>query len=610
MYNKIMKHQIENVVRSVLEGLSFPKIPFTVVATQDPSHGDYATSIAFSLAKELKKSPKEIAEAISSGLAKSDLFEKVEVAGNGFVNLTLATSLLPQVLHDNKEKSQSDRIVLVEFTDPNPFKEFHIGHLYSNIVGEAIARLIESTGTQVKRVNYQGDVGLHVAKALWGLQQQIANGVWQIADLEQKTPREKAKVLGESYALGASAYEEDAIAKEEIIQINKDVYKKDPAIMELYTKGRQWSLDYFETVYARLMSPKGSQAFDRYYFESEAGPIGQDIVKENPTVFKESDGAIVFPGEEHGLHTRVFINSLGLPTYEAKELGLAVTKYKEFAFDQSIMITGNEINEYFKVLLKALSIIKPEVASKMKHLSHGMVRLPEGKMSSRTGNVITGEWLLDEAVKRAEEKINEVGRGDSSPDTSGERPLRLTQGTHPLGRGVSNENASEISEIVGVGAVKWALLKGSIGKDIEFSFDDSISFEGNSGPYIQYTFVRTQSILKKIKISNDKSQISNDKIDWKFDIGNVTFEIEERELLVALTRYNDIISEAVEKFSPHIVTTYLFELAQSFNNFYQKYPILKGDENVREFRLALTTKVGETIQNGLYILGIQVPERM
>ncbi len=581
-----MKHYLESVVKSALDVLNYPQLPFSIMATQDPTHGDYATSLSFSLAKELKKSPKEIADMICAQLSKEGLFEKIEVAGNGFINFTLSNHMLFDAIKTKASPSSAGKKVMVEFTDPNPFKEFHIGHLYSNIVGESIARLIESTGAEVRRANYQGDVGLHVAKAIWGLQQQIANGVWQIEDLEKRTPKEKAKALGESYALGAGAYEEDPIAKEEIIAINRQVYAKDPAVLEIYTKGRQWSLDYFESIYARLMNPKDGQAFDRYYFESEAGPIGLELVHQHKDIFKESDGAIVFPGEDHGLHTRVFINSLGLPTYEAKELGLAITKYKEFAFDQSIMVTGNEINEYFKVLLKALSLIEPVVAGKMKHLSHGMVRLPEGKMSSRTGNVVTGEWLLDEAVNRAGEKMQE-NKEKFVEDTSG-----------------------AIAEIVGVGAVKWALLKGSIGKDIEFTFDDSISFEGNSGPYIQYTFVRTQSLLQKAGVSNEKSQTSNAKYDWNFDIGNLTFEIEERDLLVALTRYNDIISEAAEKFAPHIVTTYLFELAQSFNNFYQKHPILKGEDSVRDFRLGLTAKVGETIKNGLYLLGIKTPDRM
>ncbi|MBP6882477.1 MAG: arginine--tRNA ligase [Candidatus Levybacteria bacterium] len=578
-----MKQYLENVVKSALSTLNYPQLPLSIVSTQDPSHGDYATSISFSLAKELKKSPKEIADTICAQLGKDGLFEKVEVAGNGFINLTLSSQMLFDAIKTKPSASSAGRKVMVEFTDPNPFKEFHIGHLYSNIVGESIARLIESTGAEVRRVTYQGDVGLHVAKSIYGMREKMQAENLNLETIGQKTLVDRVRFLGQSYALGATAYEEDELAKQEVIGLNKKIYSKDPEIIEIYTTGRQWSLEYFEAIYSRL----GSK-FWKNYFESDAGPIGVELVKEfiNKGIFRESQGAIIFPGEDYGLHTRVFINSLGLPTYEAKELGLAVTKYKEFVFDQSIMVTGNEINEYFKVLLKALSLIEPDVALKMKHLSHGMVRLPEGKMSSRTGNVVTGEWLLDEAVKRAGEKMRE-NKEKFVEDTSG-----------------------EIAEIVGVGAVKWALLKGSIGKDIEFSFDDSISFEGNSGPYIQYTFVRTQSLLHKAGMSNEKSQISNDTFDWNFDTGKMTFEIEERDLLVALTRYNDIISEAAEKFVPHTVTTYLFELAQSFNNFYQKYPILKGEDSVRDFRLALTAKVGETIKNGLYLLGIKTPDRM
>lgn len=660
-----MKQSIGQLLQTVLKQLKLEGVEVSVTPTQDPTHGDYATNVAFQAGKKLGKSPLVAAELIANDLRQmtNDLIEKIEVAAPGFINLTLTDkALLGELLTEHKKRASTSlegSKIMIEFTDPNPFKEFHIGHLYNNIVGESISRLLEANGAEVRRVCYQGDVGLHVAKALWGLGQLMANSKWQIADLEKKSLDERAKFLGEAYALGATKYEESDGAKQEIIEINKVVYELNNekyssseakrsrevddkssqltnvrsnknALNQMYIKGKQWSLDYFETIYARL-----GTKFEDYYFESEAGPKGIDLVKQyKDTVFEESNGAIIFPGEKYGLHTRVFINSLGLPTYEAKELGLAVTKYEDYPFDSSIMITGNEIDEYFKVLLKALSLIRPEIAAKMKHLSHGMVRLPEGKMSSRTGNVKTGEWLLNEAVTRAGVLAKREAYPKSTSFSEAAQGMDDQDGVTPREsnymRGVSPKDADEVAEMVGVGAVKWALLRSGIGKDVEFSFDESVSFEGNSGPYLQYTYVRTQSVLAKREAQRGENEENAMRLPLSAKLAR-----EERSLLVLLCQYSDIVAQAAERYSPNVITTYLFELAQAFNLFYQKHQILKpekvtpispllaGEGRVRyagvspeiedatqNFRLALTQKVGQTIKDGLYLLGIPTPERM
>lgn len=582
-----MQEQIQHLLKRSLTDLGIAEIEPQITASETASHGDYASNVAMVAAKKAGKNPRELASQIVEQVekAKPSWLEKIEVAGPGFLNVTLSQAALFEqlsVMNDGREKEEkiknfAGQKIMIEFTDPNPFKEFHIGHLYSNIVGESLARLLESQGATVRRVNYQGDVGLHVAKALWGLKARLTALNATLEDIEQRSLEERAKFLGEAYALGATKYEEDEAAKEEIKALNKKIYastgsaqgEKDSETRELYEKGRQWSLDYFETIYRRL-----GTKFEGYYFESNAGPRGIELVREylQKGVFEESQGAVIFPGEKHGLHNRVFINSLGLPTYEAKELGLALTKYEDWKFDRSIIVTGNEIDEYFRVLLKALSLIRPEIAEKTTHLSHGMVRLPEGKMSSRTGNVITGEWLLNTAVEKAQEKMQESK--------------------------MQVENMGEVAEIVGVGAIKYALLKNGIGKDTAFSFEESISFEGNAGPYLQYTYVRTRSVLEKA--------------GGMQDIGASSPEIssDERQLLVQLLRFDETVTEAAKRYSPSLIATYLFELAQQFNLFYQKYPILKEEGETRMFRLQLTEVVGKTIQQGLSLLGIQTPERM
>ena len=549
----------------------------------------------------------QMAEEIAQKFTIHSEIEKVEAVKPGFVNFWLADEYLShnmeEVLKNPEEAGKSETLknkkIMVEFTDPNPFKEFHIGHLYSNIVGESICRLLESQGAEVKRVCYQGDVGMHVAKAIFGISRKLRTESVKLRILEEKSLKEKAKFLGQAYALGATAYEENEKAKQEIIAINKKVYtKEDSQINELYEKGKDWSLAYFDRIYHRL-----GTRFWKLYFESEVGVIGLAYVEKylGKGIFTENDGAVIFEGEQYGLHTRVFINSLGLPTYEAKELGLAPTKYKDFPYDKSIILTGNEINEYFKVLLQVLELINPDLAKKTKHISHGMVRLPEGKMSSRTGNVITGEWLLDEAKEKTVKKIQEVKH-------IGEQ---------------FNQDRDTIADQVGIGAVKYALLKSSIGRDIEFDFDTSITFDGNSGPYIQYAYVRTQSILTKAKThplpppeEGRKETISPPAEGTK---GRVLVEKmkkykvqpEELILLRLLTRFSSIVQQSADTLSPNTLCNYLYELAKQFNLFYQTYRIadaLTAEEIA--FRLHLTQATGTILHGGLSFLGIAAPEKM
>ncbi len=601
-----IKQEITEAVQKVLKEMGVEEVEVKLEHPAESSHGDYSTNVALVLAGSVKgkalrvkyKNPLELAKDISLRLTLTPLpfIEKVEVAGPGFINFWLSKEYLVSQLHEVLDKLEQygkgdqlkNKKVMVEYTDPNPFKELHIGHLYSNAVGESLCRLFEAQGAEVKRVNYQGDVGMHVAKVLWALLHSnvtasaseavsdlpagkagIASGSMNprndiVKILENQPLKKRIKFLGQTYALGAKAYEDPTSdgekAKQEIQAINKAVYQKDPSVLELWEKGKAWSLEYFETIYKRL-----GTKFDDYYFESDAGVMGVDLVRKNITkVFEESEGAIIFPGEKHDLHNRVFINSLGLPTYEAKELGLNKKKYEDYAFDQSIIVTGNEINEYFKVLLAAMEQVIPEVAKKTKHIGHGMVRLPQGKMSSRTGNVLTGEWLLDESKRRISSQFPEMDE--------------------------------KTAEIVAVGAVKYALLKSGIGKDIEFSFDESISFEGNSGPYLQYTYVRTKSVLSKLKTTTQSSKLKNE------------LEIEELALLRLLYRFPEVVEQACEHLAPNYIASFLFELAQAFNLFYQKHKIIESE--TKEFRLDLTASVGQVLYNGLYLLGIGAPEKM
>lgn len=589
----------------------------------DSTHGEYTTNIAMTSFKQLAitlpqfRSPRDWATAVAEKLKKGlinelGLIERIEVAGPGFINFAVSNRYLLSVLQQPMESvlPLDQKKIMVEFTDPNPFKEFHIGHLYSNIVGESISRLLESQGAEVRRVCYQGDVGMHVAKSVWGMRQKMSLEDLTLSDLEPVSLAEKVKFLGQAYALGATAYEEDPVAAEAIKQINfanflsaqerlveeegwqpqvdyQSLVTLSPAeydeVQQLYRAGRAWSLAYFETMYARL-----GTAFKEYFFESSVGEYGVKIVHEQLAkgVFEKSQGAVVFPGEKYGLHTRVFINSLGLPTYEAKELGLAPEKNRRWPYDWSIIITANEIDEYFKVLLTALGQIEPSLAAKTTHLSHGVVKLPEGKMSSRTGKVVTGEWLLDEAKSRVE------------------AVLAVNQPT------MSEVERSTTAEKVGVAAVKFGLLKQAIGGDTVFSFDDSLSFQGNSGPYLQYTYVRCQSILHKANTKqtmSDYDLLLNNLNEKEWD-KTCTAIPELRQLLTQLGRYPEVTARAATLQAPHLVCMYAFTLAQQFNTLYSHHQVVGGEHQAA--LLAVTHRVATLLHKTMYLIGIDAVSKM
>lgn len=568
----MIRQEIEALLKKVLKEMKLENVDIVLEHPESLEHGDYATNIALVAAPKLNSSPRDLAEDIKEKIEeyKPKFVEKVEVAGPGFINLFLSRDYLvgelQEVIKQKEKYGKGDtwkgKKVMVEFTDPNPFKEFHIGHLYSNIVGESIARLLEANGATVKRVNYQGDVGMHVAKAIWGMQKKKVS----LAGLSKKTLEERMEFLGQSYALGNTAFEDNAKAKQEITELNQKIFDLDKDIKDIYEKGRKWSLDYFEEMYKRL-----GTTFDSYYFERDAAEVGLKIVREGlkKGVFEESEGAVIYPGEKKGLHNRVFINSKGLPTYEAKELGLATTKYKDFAYDLSIIITANEVIGYFKVLLSALKEMYPELSEKTKHIAHGMVRMPGGKMSSRTGTIILAQDLLDEMKSRV------VSLMESS----------------------KIQKAKGVEEQVAVGAIKYSLLRVGIGKDIIFDIDTSLSIEGDSGPYLQYTYARCRSILKKAKVSQ-KTTYSE-------------FSSEEQAILRQAYRFQEYVKEAGERFSPSLIASFAIKLAQAYNSFYNTHPVLKAEnKQQKNFRLLLTAATAQLLSNSLNLLGIDTPEQM
>ncbi len=558
--------EIRSLIEKTLKDLGLPEVDFVVEHPLELSHGDYSTNIALVLCKKIGEQPKDVAEKIinSLSLIPSPFVKKIEIAGPGFINFFLGDDFFVKSLDEiishgdlfGTNDSLQGKKTIVEYTDPNPIKEFHIGHLMSNAIGESIASIIAFNGAEVKRACYQGDVGLHVGKAV--AYKIVHNAPWTtVAE------------VADAYTRGSKQYEEDVEFQKKTIEINKLIYnKEDETVNEIYQKGRQLALDYFETIYKKL-----GTKFDFYFFESTSAEFGKALVRKHLDIFEESEGAIVFRGEKHdpSLHTRVFINKEGLPTYEAKELGLAKIKHDVYPYDRSIVITGNEINDYFRVLLSAMTLIFPDLAEKTRHVSHGMLRLPSGKMSSRTGDVITASWLIGETQKKIIEKISKTDR--------------------------DIEDIEKLSLDVAVAAIKYSILRQSPGKDIVFDFETSISFEGDSGPYLQYTYARTQSVLDKAKEKGLEPRAVKEALD--------------DQLSRKLYRFPEIVMRSGEELASHYIVTYLTEMAGLFNRFYAETQIIdEKNADLSQGRIALARSVGIILKNGLNLLGIKAPKRM
>jgi len=570
-----MQDTIRIEIEKAIKTLGWPEVTFVVdYPTDKNAEADVFSNVALVLSKQVGQSPREVAEQLAAELEeKINLVTAIVVAGPGFLNFSLNREYFKTTLEGavaagdqwGRNDSWGGKKVIVEYTDPNPFKEFHIGHLFTNAVGESIARLFMMNGADTKRVNYQGDVGMHVANAVWGMM----NGAY-LSDNEEWPPA----MLGMAYAYGASEYKsaQNHSVVEEAKRINKIIFNyfatgniEDEKVISYYKRGRETSLKYFEEIY-ELVGTK----FDEYFFESEAGPKGKEIVINNPDIFPESDGARVFKGEEYGLHTRVFLNKEGLPTYEAKELALAKMKEDRLGeYDHSVISTSNEITEYFKVLKKAMSFVYPELEKKTEHIGHGTVRLTTGKMSSRTGDVITAVSFINDVAASAKEKIEENG----------------------------HQADEQLTSSIAIGAIKYATLKGNILQDTVFDKEKALSFEGDSGPYLQYTYARIQSVLAKAAEAgvNPKTEAAPTE----------AYAVEKM-----MEQFPSVIQVALADRAPHKVVTYLTELASEFNSFYAQEKIADVDDEFAPYKAAVAATVGNTLKRGLWALGIEAPQRM
>jgi len=557
-----MRDKIKISLIEILEKLGIENPKIELEHPEDILHGDFSTNIALVYAKELKINPKVLAEKIINSIGDIENIERIEIAGIGFINFRIKDSYFFNNILKIKESYGKNNLdknkeIMVEYTDPNPFKVFHIGHLMANTIGESLSRIVEFSGAEVIRACYQGDVGLHVAKTIWAILDNTENKI-------------DIKYLGKMYVLGNEKYEIDENVKKEIIEINKKIFEKsDEKINKIYKEGRDLSLEYFDTIYRRL-----GTKFDEFFFESEVAEDGLKIVKEflKKGIFEESDGAIIFHGDKYGEHTRVFINSQGLPTYEAKEIGLIKNKFKKYPnLNESIVVTANEQSDYFKVIIASLKVMYPDIAVKMKHISHGILRPSSGKMSSRKGNVVSADDLISEFEVLVKEKIKD--------------------------REFNKDEYNEVLNDVSISALKYTILHQAIGGDIIYDPKKAVSFEGDSGPYLQYATVRANAVIVKARENNisEKVETLPEKVD-----------LLERLLI----RFPEIIERSRLEYAPHYIVTYLIELSSAFNSYYANNQIIDKNNSLSPYRIALTKVFVQVMKSGLWILGIKVPGRM
>jgi len=527
----------------------------------------------FDIAKSLKKKPNEVVEELKNKIKTVKEIEEV-VAVGPYLNFVINKEYLSKEVLESIQKEKDDfgknenlkgKKILVEYAHPNPFKAFHIGHLRNVILGESVCKLLEASGAKVIRANYQGDVGMHIAKCLWAFQKVDKKDYPETSD-------EHVALIGKCYAEGAKVFEENELIKKEITEINKKIYThENKEINKLWELGRKWSLDKFHEIFTRL-----GTKFEREYMESEVMEDGVKYIEEalDKGILMRSQGAIIFDGNKYGLDVRVFMNKEGLPTYEGKELGLAFREFKDFGkIDLCIHNVAVEQISFFKVTFKVQELLDEKLfKGKQYHNAYEFVGLKTGKMSSRKGDVVLGEAILDEA----KDKIGKIVEEKSEA-----------------------KDIKNLDEKIGVGAIKYSFLKVSPFKYLAFDMEESINFSGDSGPYLQYTGARINSIIRKSEIKKFK----------KADFFRLT-ESREHDLIIMLAKYRETVEKASKNYDPSEIAKYLFDLAQKFNDYYHSVPVLKSEEDVKLARLALLNSVNQVLKNGLNILGIEAVAEM
>ena len=567
------KELIINYLNNWLERNS-PDAKFDVSVSSNLDFGDYTSNIAMVSVKKMKgfNNPRALAEKIVEFLNESEdineVFKKIEVAGPGFINFYLSESYLFKTLEQIDEKfGKSDlgkgKTIIVEYSSPNIAKPFTIGHLRSTIIGDAVANILENTGADVKRDNHLGDWGSQFGKQIYAVK------TWG----DEKAIESSENPVRELVALYVKFHEEaekNPELEDEARKWFRKLEEGDAEARDLWKKCISWSLIEFEKLYSLLgvkFTENGGLGYGESFFEDKMGEVIEELRAKK--LLKKDEGAelVYFPDEK--LPPLMILKKDGATLYATRDL--ATDKFRLSQYPEATIINevGIEQELYFRQLFELEKMLGWVKDGQRIHIRHGHFRFKEGKMSTRKGNVIWLEEVIDEAKKRAL-KLSDL-KSDS-------------------------KSMAENSDAIAIGALKWNDLKRSSEQDITFDWNEILNMQGNSGPYIQYTYVRTLSVLNRIgKIENGKLKMEK-------------LEKEEDELIRFLSFYPYFMEKAAEEFSPNVICTYLFELSQKFNLFYQKHKIIGGENE--GFRIELTKATGQVLKNGLDLLGIKTVERM
>ena len=585
---------LENTQKAIAEHYGQHIENIEIQLTRKEFEGDY-TLVLFPLLKLIKAKPEQIGEVLGSYLTEHVAEVTAYNVVKGFLNLSIADSyflsffgeIAAQDRYGTTPVTAESPAMIVEYSSPNTNKPLHLGHIRNNLLGFAMAKILEATGKRVYKTQIINDRGIHICKSMvaW---QRFGKG-----ETPESTGMKGDKLVGKYYVLFDKAYKEEIaqlIAEgksKEVAEREAPIFLEAQQMLRLWEQGdadtlalwkqmNQWVYDGFEVTYRNL-----GVSFDRNYYESETYLLGKDIVQhglEQGVFYRKEDGSVWIDLTADGLDEKLVLRSDGTSVYITQDFGTAIKRIEEdFPKVEGMIYTvGNEQDYHFKVLFLILQKLGFAWAKNLYHLSYGMVELPNGKMKSREGTVVDADDLMEEMVQVAEELSQELGKLD----------------------GYTQQQKQQLYRVIGLGALKYYILKVDPKKKIAFNPQESIDFQGNTGPFIQYTYARIQSILRKA---------------GELPALPTTGELhaKERELIKQLSLFASVVQQAADTYSPALIANYVYELVKEFNSFYQNVSILGEEDPIkRALRIHLSRKVGEVIATGFDLLGIEVPERM
>lgn len=585
-----IKQNIQSIITEIITKLyGIEGVTLEVQKNKTEFEGAF-TIVIFPLVKQAKKSPDAIGNELGEEVKNQiDFVENFNVV-KGFLNLKIKDQLfaeqLSEISNDFENVTPKNQTVMVEYSSPNTNKPLHLGHIRNNLLGFSVAEILKADGYNVIKTQIINDRGIHICKSMLAWEK-FGNG-----ETPESTGLKGDKLVGNYYvefdklykseikAQMADGIDEETAKKQapSIIEAQEMLLKweqNDPEVRQLWEMMNEWVYAGFNQTYSRL-----GVNFDQVQYESNTYILGKDLIQkglENGILYRKDDGSVWCDLTDEGLDQKLLLRSDGTSVYMTQDLGTAVERFKDNNIQKLIYTVGNEQDYHFQVLFKILKKLGYEWADQLYHLSYGMVELPEGKMKSREGTVVDADDLVEEMYKTAKEKSQELGKLENLSDEEKERSY----------------------ETVGLGALKYFILKVDPKKKMLFNPAESIDFNGNTGPFIQYTYARIQSLLDKVGFEAKKltdSYLPNDS---------------EKDLIMLLSELKDVVNKAAESLSPALVANYVYELVKSYNSFYQNNPILnQDDETAKQFRLQLSELTGKTIRKGLSLLGIGTVNRM